>query len=712
MHTLKAVIRRAMPDTEHYEEPHIMVNGETELALKAVLNQVEELANLSSVPIRLYMLVQAPMRGSEGTVYQTRTLVLTQKHLYLVQEDYVLWPQPTFGVGPSSRPRFEILHHYPVAGRIIGIQMYDSDTFSGNAQGLPENFTAMGASASISSNFIGFGVKLEFETAYQTTKEFDIRVPTSGMRDRFLATLTQVRRELSERSPGARRRLRKQKIDIKSSSQETCNKSVSNLSDSSSSQSFVSIESEKESGSTPAHQPAQALGSQPTFSVATGSEDSPEAVSPITANLRYPSMQLLVCLTQCNENMPLLKKLSEPLANLAMMTGEELLNFFHSSIAQIAVGGEELHYILWTMVTPYMNPHQEITTCLFLSNKALYFVSDNDPTHQGKLPVWKTHHRNKSDTPPTHKFQSQLPHHTSGILHTSPPSSRPHLHSYFILPLEELQAVHIGMFDQFFRFSGCDARRVYACITRDTVLSEHFIKELMMALSTLASSCPSPVMESPDAEVDFYATFNKFSRCESLAFMHPSQVTFVYPSQDSVAELEYLLKTAKSSSKYVEPTNILFYLLLFQIACQEGSRDVDFSQGKPRSIVVTSSHVGLLLQDHVSYPLPDFAVGLPDKPNYEIIDVRALEALKRVVVSDFTSHDLTLVFEEESELVVDASLEYYSPDDQGACQTSPPEVLWTLVIQNLRDRDRLLKLLQQQWGEINEGKELNVQVSA
>ena len=44
--------------------------------------------------------------------------------------------------------------------------------------------------------------RLKFEMGpQQGVKELDIRVPTSGMRDRFLATLTQVRRELSERSP-------------------------------------------------------------------------------------------------------------------------------------------------------------------------------------------------------------------------------------------------------------------------------------------------------------------------------------------------------------------------------------------------------------------------------------------------------------------------------------------------------------------------------
>ena len=51
-------------------------------------------------------------------------------------------------------------------------------------------------------NLFSLMYRLKFEMGpQQGVKELDIRVPTSGMRDRFLATLTQVRRELSERSP-------------------------------------------------------------------------------------------------------------------------------------------------------------------------------------------------------------------------------------------------------------------------------------------------------------------------------------------------------------------------------------------------------------------------------------------------------------------------------------------------------------------------------
>ncbi len=70
--------------------------------------------------------------------------------------------------------------------------MYDTDTYHHGNDSLPETFMASSTPVT-SQHFIGFGVRLKFEMGGQAgSKELDIRVPTSGMRDKFLATLTQV----------------------------------------------------------------------------------------------------------------------------------------------------------------------------------------------------------------------------------------------------------------------------------------------------------------------------------------------------------------------------------------------------------------------------------------------------------------------------------------------------------------------------------------
>ena len=140
--------------------------------------------------------MQTPDVSKVQRTYTTHSLVITYKYLYIVREDYILWPLPTFGIGPSTRPQFEIIHSLPVSGRISGIQvraaalqkfqnpfvlvlhfasvrlvsrkneltwevvtfqMYDTDTYLHGNDGLPENFMATGPASM--THFIGFGVR-------------------------------------------------------------------------------------------------------------------------------------------------------------------------------------------------------------------------------------------------------------------------------------------------------------------------------------------------------------------------------------------------------------------------------------------------------------------------------------------------------------------------------------------------------------------------
>ena len=74
----------------------------------------------------LILQVQTPDVSKLQKTYTTHSLVITYKYMYIVREDYILWPQPTFGIGPSTRPQFEIIHSLPVSGRISGIQVFVS----------------------------------------------------------------------------------------------------------------------------------------------------------------------------------------------------------------------------------------------------------------------------------------------------------------------------------------------------------------------------------------------------------------------------------------------------------------------------------------------------------------------------------------------------------------------------------------------------------
>ena len=129
-----------------------------------------------------------------------------------------------------------------------------------------------------------------------------------------------------------------------------------------------------------------------------------------------------------------------------------------------------------------------------------------------------------------------------------------------------------------------------------------------------------------------------------------------------------------------------------------------------RTLVVTDKHLTLCREDHVSYPLPGFMKSLPENPQYEILEVQAAEHLRRLVVSDFSSRDVTLVFE-VMDVVVDITRDHYGNKD-GKKAESPvtPEIAWTLVLPSFEDRERLRKQLCHTWQEIH-GKELSIQVN-
>jgi hypothetical protein len=922
--SLKLAYRRAIPDIDQYEDLHIMINPDTDVNLRQTLNRIEGLDKPGDIAVVMYMLVSAIDFTHMSRPWVTHSLVITSRYLYLLREDYIMWPEATFAIGPSTRPQFEVACAFPIMGRISGIQMYDSDTYSPDHDtSLSQTFIATKSSAMVVPHFIGFGVKLMFDMGSQGQQKLDIRVSTSGMRDRFLATLTQVRREMSARSPsptkpakgsrGKAKPHREVDTDSMSSSSggsgqgarprhtrtphttshqpthrphqnvnahnnhgakhHTANKTenpcayVTQSEHPTGRQGLISPVADQvvlhghhkcmeqdyfspkngdssEEGDDPSDMPmrdsptgesgspvesipdefmsANSDGSGEKgsvqeqfsdlckvseedadlckvseedtdlckvsqqaesnlqvceidashetihqFSYGGDTETSPNKIEacgneamgesglhvsqetkqfkgdggpggggetaelprirtspPSTLGVQYPSLALITHLSQCNEQMPLLQPLSPSMQNLVTMMGDELLNLFHSTIAQIGADNEEMRHILWAPVITYSEPDKEVATCVMLSTKAVYFVADKPAGDTSPLRTTaakdKTHTRVRSDSYQVllPKSQSRDLHHSSGIIYGL--DKQPEgLRAYSRLSLRDLKEVTLGMFDQSFRLVGSGPSGTFTCVTRDTQSTELFIKQLMQVLA-LIDPTPSPDCPLADSmgEQDFYQMFTKYNHSESQEYRHPSKVRFVYPSEDSVSDLTYLvLNNIKGKRPKVAEVNLLMSLMLFQVNFPEGSTgfDLDLTQCKPRTLVLSEQYVSLAMEDHIHYPILDFSRGPPAHPRSEIQEVASLENLQRITMSDFQSHDVTLVWTDESaDIVVDMGVDYYSDRDGTVAGASDqtPEVLWTLVIQSLRDKDRLIKLIQQQWKEMHEGQELSVQVSS
>ena len=774
--SLKLAYRRAIPDLDQYEDPHVVVNGETELNLKETLNRVEGHEVADSVNIILYMLAFSPDLFSDKRPYVTHSMVLTSKYLYILREDYILWPQPTFAISPAMTRQFEVVGAFPVTGRITAIQMYDSDTYNDSSDhSLPESFSATHTSSMIVPNFVGFGVCLTFDMGSLGNKVLDIRVPVPGMRDRFLANLTNIRRQVMERSPspskGKLKGRNRNSADAESSSIGSSNSGGSGRSGKRSKRPSALVALPV--GGNEDYTPGRDAGEEPKPDILAFLEDGPGylpkdvdaddtvlppresptgqsdvlsepnnfgaenvpgkttegAVAlqqvpaimkpPATLDLGYPSVSLLEHLTRCTASVQLMHSLSAQMMNLACMMGEEVVNFFHKTIAQIGTESEELRHILWTNVIPYTSPEHEITTCVMLSTNGIYFVSDEIPEYHPSPAHVRTHSRNKSDSLQYLGGRKASPLHISGIIHQVHSGQRV-IRAYSSLRLCDLKKVHVGIFDQNLRLSGTEASEVLSCVTRDGVLTEAFIKQLMLVLSAMCWS-PSPDRpKSGDSEPDFYAMFNRHSRQENLEFTHPSKVKFIYPSDDTIADYTYVIMEKIAANKpSLGDVTMIMYILVLQLEIDPSElhsqsdlgNNLDSSKGQPRSLVLTENHIALAIEDLVSYPLPDFVKAVPVLPQVQVQEVRNIDLLKGVIMSDFTSHDLTLVFsDEQEEITVDTSLDHYSKRESVTGVSQAPEVQWTLVIQSVKDKDRLLKILARQWSEINGREELPVHV--
>ncbi|KAL8583456.1 hypothetical protein ACOMHN_044814 [Nucella lapillus] len=440
----------------------------------------------------------------------------------------------------------------------------------------------------------------------------------------------------------------------------------------------------------------------------------------------------------------LLQPIPARLRPVCLMSGREVLNFFHSKIAGSpstvassssssseagvkGVGaatlgveglvGEELLHVMWTSVVPYTDPGKELVTLCMLSTRAVYLVSDSSTSTSSSTPrpSWMTHNRHQSDSAVGWHSQG------SGSAGGQGSGRWSKVKPYAVLALSDLVQVSMGLFDQFLRLTGPTAHTIYTLATRDCTRSAAFADKLKTSLALFVSS-PLGDKSPTDIEQDFYQAFSKrtFSTVES------SRVGFVYPGDDAIEDILFLVKAKvqalmmKEGGNGSKPSSAVsdqrkeeamwLYILAYQLLppFTESVSAVPPERIQARSIIITSHHICLAREDIVTYPLPDFVRGLPEQPQYEILETRRLESLKRVLLSASNPHVLTLVFwDEPEELVVDTDMEHFGGVPVGERRGGGkgrkkivPEVVLKLYVQSLRDSDKLVKTLEKQWRQL------------
>ncbi|KAJ7994438.1 hypothetical protein DPEC_G00249270 [Dallia pectoralis] len=480
--------------------------------------------------------------------------------------------------------------------------------------------------------------------------------------------------------------------------------------------------------------------------------NSPGGARGPSLSLSYPTEYLLEKLTEDNHVPPHLSPyLSPAQSHLSGLRAPDLLRFFHTNISEVEK--EELQHIMWSSVVFYKSPDIEITSCIMLSTKALYFLLDDSAsTLIDQSPLWNWSHCDRLDPELIMSF-------------------------CFTMKLNDLQSINVGLFDQYFRVVGPSAENIICCLTRDSYGTHGFLQQLMSVLS-LQEKLPSP----EPSEQDFYTQFgnNSSGKMKNYEMVH-SRVKFIYPSEEEIGDLTFIVAERKGPFG-ASSCNILLYVLVFQVQNQNQAADCSgtktrsqiqaaeghtstgglhgdrkslppqspvsasqprlYSQGlpsasplpsranpqglpsasslpsranpqglplympllHPKTLVITSTDVFLLDEDYISYPLPDFAKEPPHRDKYHLTDARRIRDLDRVLMGYQTyPQALTLVFDDVPgpDLLCHLTMDHFG-DQEGAGRAwgsggAESEVQWCVYVPGAECRERLICLLARQW---------------
>ncbi|XP_071083614.1 nischarin-like isoform X2 [Haliotis cracherodii] len=638
-------------------------------------------------------------------------LVLSENRVYLIDIDCIYWPLPSFEAESEEMLQIGVMQNHPITDRISNISMYSA---------VSKVKTSKSQMRETNVRFAEFGLSMIFhETA--GPKLFDVLFPSTSSRDFYLDRLTNLRAEHAHRmSPTLREEpeggnelvhppdpQRIAKLPTASSLPSSFDISKYYVSKTHTSVKTLPPEIKIETS----HPPEPVTSDNLVHYASVKKHTTKEAIySPVDLNIgeidslvmAYLSGELECHLKMCIRDYKLIHSLPTKLKPFALMDGRDLATFFHTVIAGKTSpdrGGlmEELHHVLWTNVVPYSNPKMEIPTLVMLSTRGIYFVSDSSlQSKSSSRPPWMTHARHQSDSAFAWKTDVGKEGSDRSVHKIK---KRGSIKPYCVLKYSDLQQVNVGLFDQCIRLTGQDAHSVFTLAIRESVATGNFLQSMNGVLSLLATS-PMVDKDKQDLEQDFYKAFTKRTKStiEGLEYTHPSQVRFCYPGEDAIEDILYLVKekVLPNNSKQSLWMYILGYVVPEEFLT--GSTDHIVA----RTIILSSTHICLAEEDIVTYPLPDFVRGLPENPQHLIVESRKIENLKRVVLYSNSGNVIQLIFsDEKEELVVDASLDYFSEETMNKGREPRPEFCVRLFIQSPSEKEKFLQLLEKHWKELN-----------
>ncbi len=366
---------------------------------------------------------------------------------------------------------------------------------------------------------------------------------------------------------------------------------------------------------------------------------------------------------------------------------------------------EQLLAVMWAFWLHYRSRTPEALACLFLTSRAIYVVFDAPEEAAGSeslaLKSLTRRHSVEED-----------------------PDSEPWTVSVFSFRLSSLSCVFVGPFNQYMRLSGSSPDQDFTLITRDFRLTENllnYLRRLFRGSGTAASEASTP--SSSDSVY-------RSSRPTSVEFLGGeaggSRVEIRFPNDEILSELLYVVEEA------VQPTaraqaglsgsphgaildsspSLLYYLLLENLSIDlvDYVKCCSADHLMSALILAGGGHLVLLRQNVSQYPIPDFARGPPEMPQFSVIEVRPLRCLTHVTLSSCDRRLLTLSFSANAPAALPRPVSSSSLNAAAEAPASPglevapgrdisDPVHVTAYIQNPRDVDKLVKLLRTTWKE-------------
>lgn len=207
-------------------------------------------------------------------------------------------------------------------------------------------------------------------------------------------------------------------------------------------------------------------------------------------------------------------------------------------------------------------------------------------------------------------------------------------------------------------------------------------------------------------------------KMENYELIHSSKVKFVYPNEEEIGDLAFLVGEKMDSLASLQSLDILLYVLAFQVNHNEVIAEVS-SLRHPKTLILTSSNLFLFNEDYISYPLPEFAKEPPKRDKYQLTDGRRIRDLDRVLMGYQTyPQALTFVFDDvqNQDLMQNLTLDHFgdafsAPEGYIKHESSGNlEIQWCIFIPSAESREKLISLLARQW-EILCGRELPLELT-